>query len=173
MPGDYGILTKGTGGTFTLQETNGQIEAFNADGTLNDIQDTNGNRITAGYTAGRLTQPGGIERRSATNPVVASLTIGYNTAGLIASVASSDGRTVTYTYDSGEHLNTVTSFDGEVTQYTYQARIESGDQDALTSRSSSPMGRRTTSATMRRASWRRRRRPAAPIRSPTATKWAK
>ena len=49
QPGDYGILTKGTGGTFTLQETNGQIEAFNADGTLNYIEDTNGNRITAGY----------------------------------------------------------------------------------------------------------------------------
>ena len=47
-PGDYGILTKGAGGTFILQETNGQVEAFNADGTLNYIQDTNGNRITAG-----------------------------------------------------------------------------------------------------------------------------
>ena len=50
QPGDYGILTEGTGGTFTLQETDGQIEAFNANGTLDYIQDTNGNRITAGYT---------------------------------------------------------------------------------------------------------------------------
>ncbi len=31
QPGDYGILTEGTGGTFTLQETDGQIEAFNAE----------------------------------------------------------------------------------------------------------------------------------------------
>ena len=45
------------GGTFTLQETNGQIETFNADGTLNYIQDTNGNRITAGYTGGPAHQP--------------------------------------------------------------------------------------------------------------------
>ena len=55
QPGDYGILTEGTGGTFTLQETDGQIEAFNANGTLDYIQDTNGNRITAGYTGGQLT----------------------------------------------------------------------------------------------------------------------
>ena len=62
QPGDYGILTKGTGGTFILQETDGQIEAFNADGTLNYIQDTNGNRITAGYT--RPADQPDIERRS-------------------------------------------------------------------------------------------------------------
>ena len=30
--GDYGILTAGVGGSFLLQETNGQIEAFNANG---------------------------------------------------------------------------------------------------------------------------------------------
>ncbi len=57
QPGDYGILTEGTGGTFTLQETDGEIEAFNADGTLNYIQDTDGNRITAGYTGGEPHQP--------------------------------------------------------------------------------------------------------------------
>ncbi len=93
-PGDYGILTAGSGGTFTLQETDGQVEAFNADGTLNDIQDTDGNRITAGYSAGRLTSLEASNGDPATNPVVGSLTIAYNASGLIASVASSDGRTV-------------------------------------------------------------------------------
>ena len=127
-PGDHGILTKGSGGTFVLQETNGQIEAFNANGTLNYIQDTNGNRITAGYTAGRLSSLKASNGDPATNPVVASLTIGYNAAGLIGSVQSSDGRTVTYNYDAGKHLIGVTSFDGEVTQYGYQGRIECGDQ---------------------------------------------
>ena len=71
-------------GRSRLQETNGQVETFNADGTLNYIQDTNGNRITAGYTGGRLT--------SLTDTSGASLTIAYNAAGLIASVASPDGR---------------------------------------------------------------------------------
>ena len=65
--------------------------------------------------------------------MVASLTIGYNAAGLIASVQSSDGRTVTYTYDSGEHLIGVTSFDGEVTQYAYQAGSSAATKDALVS----------------------------------------
>ncbi len=55
QPGDHGILTEGTGGTFTLQETDGEVEAFNANGTLNYVQDTDGNRITAGYTSGQLT----------------------------------------------------------------------------------------------------------------------
>ena len=73
QPGDDGILTEGAGGTFTLQETDGEIEAFNADGTLNYIQDTDGNRITAGYTSGQLT--------SLTDSSGASLTIGYNAAG--------------------------------------------------------------------------------------------
>ena len=54
QPGDYGVLTEGTGGTFTLQESDGQIEGFNANGTLDYIQDTDGNRITAGYTENQL-----------------------------------------------------------------------------------------------------------------------
>ena len=162
-PGDYGILTKGSGGTFVLQETNGQAESFNADGTLNDIQDSNGNRITAGYTSGRLSSLKASNGDPATNPVVASLTIGYNAAGLIGSVKSSDGRTVTYNYDTGNHLIGVTSFDGEVTQYRYQGGSSAPTKDAR-SRSSTPMARRTTSATIRLAGFRRRRKSAARVR---------
>ncbi len=132
-PGDHGILIKGSGGTFVLQETNGQAESFNADGTLNYIQDSNGNRITAGYTSGRLSSLKASNGDPATNPVVASLTIGYNAAGLIGSVQSSDGRTVTYNYDPGKHLIGVTSFDGEVTQYGYQGGSNAATKDALVS----------------------------------------
>ena len=162
-PGDHGILTKGSGGTFVLQETNGQVESFNADGTLNYIQDSNGNRITAGYTSGRLTSLKASNGDPATNPVVASLTIGYNAAGLIGSVQSSDGRTVTYNYDPGKHLIGVTSFDGEVTQYGYQEDRVRRSRTRW-SRSNTPMARRTTSATIRWAGFRRRRRPAARVR---------
>ena len=63
QPGDYGILTEGAGGTFSLQETDGQIEEFNANGTLDYIQDTNGNRITAGYNRADCSAASPIRRR--------------------------------------------------------------------------------------------------------------
>ena len=54
QPGDYGALTR-NGGGYTLQESDGQIEAFNNDGALGYklayLQDANGNRIAAGYDA--------------------------------------------------------------------------------------------------------------------------
>src|SRR5205823_6180805 len=41
QPGDHGTLTKRSGGCYTLTELNGQITAYNANGTLNYVQDTN------------------------------------------------------------------------------------------------------------------------------------
>ena len=63
-PGDDGILTEGTGGTFILQESDGQIEAFNANGTLNYIADTDGNRVTADLHRRQAHGPRSIQRRS-------------------------------------------------------------------------------------------------------------
>jgi RHS repeat-associated protein len=126
QPGDYGILTEGSGGTFSLQETNGQIEVFNANGTLDYIQDTNGNRITAGYNSSGLLS-------SLTETSGASMSIAYTPQGLIASVTSFDGRIVNYTYDSGEHLISVQSYDGELTQYTYESGSDAATENALTS----------------------------------------
>ena len=54
--GDYGTLAALSGGGYTLTEQDGQVTAYNADGTLDYVQDTNGNRITAGYTGGLLDQ---------------------------------------------------------------------------------------------------------------------
>ncbi|MFI5460129.1 MAG: RHS repeat-associated core domain-containing protein [Isosphaerales bacterium] len=123
--GDHGTLAAGAGGTFTLQETNGQIEQFNADGTLDYIQDTTGNRITATYSGGRLA--------TLSSTSGASLTLAHNPAGLIASVTSSDGRAVHYTYDAGQHLTSVQSYDGTVTQFTYNSGSNPADVNALTS----------------------------------------
>ena len=123
--GDHGTLAAGTGGTFTLQESDGQIEQFNADGTLDYIQDTNGNRITAAYSSGRLA--------SLTSTSGASLTLAYNPAGLIASVTASDGRAVHYTYDAGQHLTSVQNNDGTVTQFTYNSGANPAIVNALTS----------------------------------------
>ena len=170
-PATTASSSKGGGGTFVLQETNGQVETFNANGTLNYIQDSNGNRITAGYTGGRLTSLKSSNGDPATNPVVASMTISYNSAGLIASVQSSDGRAVTYTYDAGKHLIGVTSFDGEVTQYGYQGGSNAATKDALFSIKYAD-GSQNNFSYESRAGCRRLRKPPAPIRSPIVTRWA-
>jgi RHS repeat-associated protein len=132
QPGDYGTLLATGGGGFTLTETDGQIESFNADGTLGCIQDTNGNRIAAGYAGGQLTS---LTSYSASSPDVplGSLTIAYNSAGLITSVTSSDGRTVSYGYDAGDQLTQVQSYDGETTQYGYDTSGNPSVAHALTS----------------------------------------
>ncbi len=131
QPGDHGILTEETGGTFILQESDGQIEAFNANGTLNYIADTDDNRVTAVYTGGELTGLVASHGAATANNVVGSLTIAYNASGLIASVASSDGRTIGYTYNSAEQLTSVTSYDGTVTHYSYASGASPATVNAL------------------------------------------
>ena len=110
--GDHGTLTAGTGGTFTLQETDGTIYIFRPDGKLSYVEDTNHNRITCGYADDLLA--------SLTHSSGQSLQITYNSAGRIQSMTDSVGRTTTYTYDpSYEHLISVQDYDGKVTSYTY------------------------------------------------------
>jgi RHS repeat-associated protein len=95
-PGDHGTLSL-VNGAYMLREPNGTLLAFNPDGTLDYEQDGNGNRITAGYTNGRLT--------TLTHSDGDQITIGYDTQGLIASVTGPGGKAATYTYDaSGQHL---------------------------------------------------------------------
>ena len=130
QPGDHGTLLAGAGGTFTLTESNGQIEAFNANGTLNYVEDAHGNRITAGYSDGELTSL--TATASGSNTPIASLTIAYNNSGLIESVTSSDGRTIQYTYDGDEQLTQVLGYDGLVTQYAYDTSGNAVTLHALT-----------------------------------------
>ncbi len=110
-PGDANTLTGDGLGGYLLTQRDGTITDFSANGTLNDMQDADGNRITAGYTNGLLT--------SLTASSGQSITISYNSAGLISSVADSEGRTTTYTYDSTDtYLIAVTGYNGETTTYT-------------------------------------------------------
>src|SRR5205807_1497296 len=53
--GDHATLTPVANGGFTLAESNGLVTAFRPDGAIDYVQDTNGNRITAGYTGDLLT----------------------------------------------------------------------------------------------------------------------
>jgi RHS repeat-associated protein len=126
QPGDYGVLTSTGGGTFALTEQDGQVTAFNANGTLNYVKDTDGNKITAGYTNGLLT--------SVTASSGQSLTIGYNAAGLISSVTDSTGRETTYQYDPTDtYLTSVTTFNGQTTSYTYDTSSNIETENALVS----------------------------------------
>ena len=126
QPGDYSTLAYLGGGIYTLTEQYGQVTAFNADGSLNYVQDTGGNRITAGYTGGLLT--------SLTASSGQSLTIAYNAAGRITSVTDSVGRKTTYSYDSkNTYLLSVTTFDGQKTSYNYSSGGTAATNNALLS----------------------------------------
>ena len=124
-PGDYGILSL-TGGAYQLRETNGTIEAFLSSGRLNYIQDSNGNRITAGFNAGgqmvRLTDSDG-----------QALTIAYNGQGQISTITDPNGQlAATYAYDSGGRLMTVATPQG-MTHYSYVTGTGTAADNALAS----------------------------------------
>ena len=111
QPGDYETLTQLSNGTFTLTETDGTLYAFRSNGMLNYVRDTDGNRITAGYTGSLLT--------SLTQSSGQSLTIAYNASGLIQTITDPAGGRTTFTYDANADLTSVTDYNGQVTSYSY------------------------------------------------------
>jgi RHS repeat-associated protein len=122
QPGDTGTLTDDGHGGYLLTEADGTATDYNANGTLNYVRDTDGNRITAGYTAGLLT--------SLTTSSGQWIGIAYNSAGLISTVTDSEGRTTTYMYDSAnQFLLSVKGFNGQTTNYQYY----SGDEVSFSS----------------------------------------
>jgi RHS repeat-associated protein len=109
-PGDFGALTQ-PGGIYQLREKTGLVTVFRTDGWLDYIQDTNNNRLTAGYSNGRLT--------TLTHSDGSVLTIAYNGQGRVQQITDPVGRTATCAYDvSGDHLLTVTTSAGTVS-YSY------------------------------------------------------
>lgn len=103
----------------------GTIAAFNTGGRLTYLQDTNGNRITAGYTGGRLT--------SLTATSGQSISLAYNAAGLLSTVTDSAGRATTYSYDAtNQHLLSVRAYNGFVTSYIYETNAGSPSRNAPT-----------------------------------------
>ncbi len=124
-PGEYGTLTL-TNGAYQYAGTDGTIIAFNTNGSLDYEEDTDGNRVTAGYKAS-----GDLTSLTASNG--SEITIAYNTQGLISSITEPDNQTTTYTYDSGgEHLLTFTDEFGPTT-YAYASGPTAADVNALTS----------------------------------------
>jgi RHS repeat-associated protein len=126
LPGDLGVLTSLGSGVYTVQEPNGLVTRFRADGKVDYVQDLNGNRITAGYSGGLLT--------TLTHSSGQSLSIAYNAAGRIITVTDQAGRVTHYAYDaSNEHLLSVTTFDNQTTSYTYSLGNGAATDNALLS----------------------------------------
>ncbi len=122
--GDNGTLTALPGGGYQLKEPDGSLTTFNPNGTLNYVQDTNGNRITAAYSGGLLVQ------LTATNG--SYLVLSY-TNGLLTRVTDSTGRGSTYSYDAaGQHLLSCTTEFG-TTNYGYVTGQGAAVQNALAS----------------------------------------
>ncbi|MGO9809270.1 MAG: RHS repeat-associated core domain-containing protein [Isosphaeraceae bacterium] len=110
QPGDYESLTLNQG-LYYLQDPEGTVTVYHADGSFDYEADSNGNRITAVYTGSRIT--------SLVDSNGDALTIAYNDQGLISQVTDAFGRVTTYGYDSsGQHLVSVTGPDGTTT-YQY------------------------------------------------------
>jgi RHS repeat-associated protein len=125
LPGDAGVLTL-IGGVYQLRETNGNVLVFRADGKLDYMQDSNGNRITAAYDgSGNLI--------SLTHTSGASLTFQYDVQGRLIQAMASTGITATYAYDAtGEQLASVTTPQG-VLSYGYASGSDPLTLHALTS----------------------------------------
>ncbi len=125
QPGDFGILTAQGGGAFHLVEPNGLLTRFGADGSLDYVEEPNGNRITADYNGDQLT---GLTHSSGK-----TLQIAYNAAGRIERLADPIGRETVFSYDAAdEHLISVTDPDGQTT-YTYASGAGAQSQHALLS----------------------------------------
>jgi len=126
QPGDHGTLAAAAGGGYTLTELDGQVTAYNADGTLAYAEDTNGNRITASYSGGLLSR--------LTDSSGQYLAFTYNSANLVATVTDSAGRTTTYNYDpTNQYLLSVVAFNGQTTSYGYEMGSNAATAHALLS----------------------------------------
>lgn len=101
----------GSAGNYTLQEPNGIAYQFNS-GRFDYAEDQNGNRVTAIYSADRLT---GLSHSSGLQ-----ISIFYNGSGLIERIQGPYGRESQYRYDSGnQHLIQVLLSNGTSTSYGY------------------------------------------------------
>ncbi len=124
IPGDDGVLTL-SGGVFTLREASGNTEVFNADGTLNILEDAQGNKLLYGYTNGLLTSLTSSTTGGAT-------TFTYNAQNLISQITDPVGRVSTLTYDDGNRLTSVTTPQG-TTSYNYVTTPGSASENAIAS----------------------------------------
>ncbi len=107
---DKGILTQ-EGDHYQLQEKNGTVIVFRADGQLDYVEDANGYSLTAGYTNNQLT--------SLTAFNGDSFTLNSNAQGRIETITDQTGQSTTYHYDpTGQFLLGIEDSTG-TTSFTY------------------------------------------------------
>ncbi|MCB1763276.1 MAG: choice-of-anchor J domain-containing protein, partial [Gammaproteobacteria bacterium] len=109
--GDYAALSALGGGVFSLTESDGMVYLFRADGKLDYLQDTHGNRVTTTWSGDLLTR-----LAHSAGPY---LDLAYD--GLrLTSLTDNRGRVTSYAYDAtGEHLLSATDYRNQTTGYTY------------------------------------------------------
>ena len=122
--GDQGTSLTATNGAYQFVKPDGTVFQFNTNGTLKYVQDTNGNRITAGYNAqGQLA--------SLTDSNGEYLDLTYNAQGHLSQLTDSNGQTETYGYDpTGHFLTSYTDIYG-TTNYTYITASSAAQNNAL------------------------------------------
>ncbi len=122
--GDQGTTLTVSGGADQLVEPDGTVYQFNANGTLDYVEDTHGNRITAGYN-------GQNQLVSLTDSNGEYLDLTYNAQGDLAQLTDSNGQTETYGYDpTGQFLTSYTDVYGTTT-YTYVTGQSAAQDNAL------------------------------------------
>jgi len=137
-PGDYGMLTRDSDGTFQLKEKNGLVYRFRSDLRFDYKEDLNGNRISAIYNSANQL----VEIRHSAGQ---SFFLEYNDAGRIIRLTDHVGRVTTYEYDSPyptsknfiispndySLLARVTDPALAVTQYTYSFGLHDSDTSGI------------------------------------------
>ncbi|MHB8788943.1 MAG: RHS repeat-associated core domain-containing protein [Desulfobulbaceae bacterium] len=107
--GNHTKLSK-SGDIFTITTAKGVKIVFNANGTLNSIEDLNGNRITAEYSGNLLTR--------LVHSAGPSLSLSYS-GGFISSITDNTGElSVLYSY-AGDNLVAMQDVYSRTTHYTY------------------------------------------------------
>ena len=93
--GDRSVVTE-VGGVFRLEEWDGMVALFHADGSLNYIESPEGNRTTASYSDGRIVT---LDRG-----LGAVTSFAYDSDGRLITKTDPTGRSVSYSYDSEGYL---------------------------------------------------------------------
>ena len=111
-----------TNDAYQLLESDGSLYQFNPNGTLDYMEDPNGNRITASYnSAGKLSL--------LTDSNGEHLQLSYNGQGQMTTLTDSNGQTETYGY-TGQFLTSYTDVYG-VTNYSYVTAGNAAQNGAL------------------------------------------
>jgi len=119
--GSYETLFRNDDGTYTLADKYGSIRRYNADGTLSEVRDRNGNQLMLTY------QPGGKQPINAisefshfTNAILVARD--YRLARIEAAFNNTlSGRFIEFFYDGSGRVTNVTDFTGRSWRYDYDA----------------------------------------------------